>query len=359
MDRAERRLLENAWFPVATVDELDSGIVQGRILDTDLAVARVDGHITVTQNDCPHRGMAMSQGRIVDGLLECPYHGWLFDARSGRCVKIPSLPDGTEPTHASLTVYPTQVAYGLVWSSLSASSRPRVPFPRLPEEIGAQWHIAAGRPYEVACGIRQVTENFRDRAHQPFVHWRTMGHTSKEVPPYQVERKGWQLSYSTGVQLTPNRPDADANGEAGQHDMRYFVSLPSFACVCIGSPFGGRRITIQAATPADAAGEHILQFWAVGMDDDMLARGLELHELLAVEQSIFEEDHEILKRQVPTEAPLDLHSQAHTRADRFSIEYRRTYKEMLGAYAAGTGADPLREPELSAVRPDHLQSPGS
>lgn len=355
VDRTERRLLENAWFPVAVVDDLDNGVVQGRILDTDLAVARADGDITVTQNDCPHRGMAMSRGRIVDGLLECPYHGWLFDARSGRCVKIPSLPDGTEPTHASLKVYPTRVAYGLVWSSLSVLSRPRVPFPRLPQELGTRWHIAPGRPYEVACGIRQITENFRDRAHLPFVHRRTMGHTSKEVPPYQVERKDWELSYSTAVQLTLNREEGDVNDEAGRHEMRYFVSLPSFAGVCVGSPFGGRRIVIQVATPVDAAGEHVLQFWAVGMDDKMLGRGLEFHELLAVERSIFEEDHEVLERQVPTEAPLDLHSQAHTRADRFSIEYRRTYKEMLSGFAAGAGADPLPEPEPPAVRPDHLQ----
>jgi len=355
MDRAEHRLLENAWFPVATVDDLDNGVVQGRILDTDLAVARADGYITVMQNDCPHRGMAMSRGRIVGGLLECPYHGWLFDARSGRCVRIPSLPDGTEPAHAFLKVYPAQVAYGLVWSSLSAPSRPWVPFPRLPEEIGARWHIAPGRPYEVACGIRQITENFRDRAHLPFVHHRTMGHTSKEVPRYRVERKGWELSYSTGVQLTPNRADGDGGDGAGQHEMRYFVSLPSFACVCVGSPFGGRRIVIQVATPVDAAGEHVRQFWAVGMDDEMLGRGLELHELLAVEGSIFEEDHEVLERQVPAEAPLDLHSQAHTRADRFSIEYRRTYQELLSGYAAGTGADPLREPELSGSSPDHFQ----
>jgi phenylpropionate dioxygenase-like ring-hydroxylating dioxygenase large terminal subunit len=355
VDRAERRLLENAWFPVAVVDDLDNGVARGQILDTDLAVMRVDGDITVTQDNCPHRGMALSRGRIVNGLLECPYHGWLFDARSGHCVNVPSLP-GSElnsegRANASLKVYPTRVAYGLVWSSLNSLSQPGIPFPQMPEELGAGWHIAPGRPYEVACGIRQITENFRDRAHLPFVHWRTMGHTSKEVPLYRVERRGWGLSYTTGVQLTQNRTEGYANDTADQHEMRYFVGLPSFACVCIGSPFGGRRVVIQVATPVDAAGEHVLQFWAVGMDDKMLERGLQLEELLRVERSIFEEDHEILEWQVPTEAPLDLHSQAHTRADRFSIEYRRMYKNMLNEYGEGA----LPEP---AFRVDHPKEQG-
>ncbi|MBE8516397.1 aromatic ring-hydroxylating dioxygenase subunit alpha [Amycolatopsis sp. H6(2020)] len=351
MDQRERRFLENAWFPVATVDDLDGGIVPGRILDTDLAVARVGGEITVTQDDCPHRGMAMSRGRVVDGLLECPYHGWLFDGRSGSCVKIPSLPEGAEPVRAALKVYPARVAYGLVWSSLRASPQSETFFPRLLEELGGRWHIATGRPYRVSCGMRQITENFRDRAHLPFVHWKTMGHTSREVPPYRVEKKGRSLSYRTGVQLMPGQAD----GAAGQHEMEYFVSLPSAACVAIGSPFGGRRIVLQVATPVDAAGEHVRQFWAVGMDDDLIERGLELDELLAVEGAIFEEDHAVLERQVPAEAPLDLHAQAHTRADRFSIEYRRAYQEMLTGYAAGAGADPLRQAELQVVRPNNAK----
>lgn len=355
MDRTERRFLENAWFPVVTVDDLDNGVVQGRILDTDLAVARIGGKIAVTQNECPHRGMAMSQGRVVDGALECPYHGWLFDGQTGRCVRIPSLPDGTEQVHAALKVYPARVAYGLVWSSLRASSQSRTRFPRLLEELGGRWNIATGRPYRVACGIRQITENFRDRAHLPFVHWKTMGHTSKEVPPYRVEKKDWTLSYRTDVQLIPDPADGAADDGAGRHEMEYFVSLPSAACVSINSPFGGRRIVIQAATPVDAAGEHVLQFWAVGMDDDMLERGLELHELLAVEGAIFEEDHAVLERQVPAEAPLDLHSQAHTRADRFSIEYRRAYKEVLAEYASSSGTNPLRQAEIPVVRPNNVK----
>lgn len=35
------------------------------------------------EDKCPHRGVALSEGRIEAGQLQCSYHGWLFD---GACV---------------------------------------------------------------------------------------------------------------------------------------------------------------------------------------------------------------------------------------------------------------------------------
>jgi phenylpropionate dioxygenase-like ring-hydroxylating dioxygenase large terminal subunit len=32
----------------------------------------------------------LSEGQIVDGKLECLYHGWQFDG-DGKCVKIPQV----------------------------------------------------------------------------------------------------------------------------------------------------------------------------------------------------------------------------------------------------------------------------
>ena len=32
----------------------------------------------------------LSEGQIVDGSLECLYHGWQFDGE-GKCVKIPQV----------------------------------------------------------------------------------------------------------------------------------------------------------------------------------------------------------------------------------------------------------------------------
>jgi phenylpropionate dioxygenase-like ring-hydroxylating dioxygenase large terminal subunit len=43
----------------------------------------------------------LSEGQLVDGKLECLYHGWQFDGQ-GKCVKIPQV-----SSHLSCTFNPT------------------------------------------------------------------------------------------------------------------------------------------------------------------------------------------------------------------------------------------------------------
>jgi len=53
---------------------------------------------------CPHRLVRLAHGTVVDGALQCPYHGWRFDD-GGRCVMVPSAgPDAAVPPRAHLPV---------------------------------------------------------------------------------------------------------------------------------------------------------------------------------------------------------------------------------------------------------------
>jgi phenylpropionate dioxygenase-like ring-hydroxylating dioxygenase large terminal subunit len=47
-------------------------------------------------DECPHRLAPLSEGRVVDGGLECPYHGWQFEGAGGGCVAIPQLEETAE-----------------------------------------------------------------------------------------------------------------------------------------------------------------------------------------------------------------------------------------------------------------------
>ena len=39
---------------------------------------------------CPHRGAPMDEGRIVDGCIECPWHGSRFRVPDGALVRGPA-----------------------------------------------------------------------------------------------------------------------------------------------------------------------------------------------------------------------------------------------------------------------------
>ena len=49
-------------------------------------VANIDGTYSAMDNVCVHRGGSLGQGVVLDGKVVCPWHGWMYDVRNGRCV---------------------------------------------------------------------------------------------------------------------------------------------------------------------------------------------------------------------------------------------------------------------------------
>jgi hypothetical protein len=135
----------------------------------------------------------------------------------------------------------------------------------------------------------------------------------------------------------------DANqAVAGRQDMSYHLTLPAFSCIRTSFPDGGRRYTIQLVAPLDREGGSARQFWFVGIDKTVADKhGVRIDEMFDYERRIFEEDWPVLANQMPKEPPLDLKLQAHTRADAFSIKYRRTYQDLMRASRAQASPKPV------------------
>jgi phenylpropionate dioxygenase-like ring-hydroxylating dioxygenase large terminal subunit len=94
---------------------------------------RPGGEVSAFPARCPHRLVPLAAGTVVEGRLQCPYHGWRFDAE-GRCVDIPSLgADGTPPPRADLPVpWAVEERHGWIWLAPERTTA-RCPSPQLTE----------------------------------------------------------------------------------------------------------------------------------------------------------------------------------------------------------------------------------
>ena len=364
MQPNEMDLLEHMWFPIARAEDVGVDRPFGaELLDRRLVVFRHAEGVTVATDRCPHRGGRLSHGRMVDGALQCPYHGWRWD-RGGRCVLVPSQP-GAHPS-AKLETRPAEERFGLVWTRLG---EPLVEPPSIPEtnEPGDGWETACGEWFDVRCGLRSITENFRDSSHFAFVHRETFADVNPEVPAYTVEREGWRLSWSIRLTFgTRWSVDGAAKVRASKYrfgetdgrrsgdermDLHYRFEVPSFAYVLTEHEDGGRRLVCQAAAPLDTTEGRCRVFWFVGANEAFRRRFGALDTQIAIEAKVFSEDVSIVEALDPLEAPLDLDGQAHVRADRYSVAYRRLYAELLDAFAKGRGRDTPLDP--SSPEPSH------
>lgn len=87
--------LQHRWFAVALAAKIGRKPVRVMLLSRPIVLVRLDGVSVVGfQDRCPHRHAPLSQGTVVNGTLQCPYHGWRFDEQ-GTLQALPGTPPDT------------------------------------------------------------------------------------------------------------------------------------------------------------------------------------------------------------------------------------------------------------------------
>ncbi len=81
----------NFWYPICLSEELSSDRPHpSQVLGLRFVAFRdQQGSPHVLSDTCVHRGGSLSKGKIKDGCIACPYHGWEY-AGDGRASLIPS-----------------------------------------------------------------------------------------------------------------------------------------------------------------------------------------------------------------------------------------------------------------------------
>ena len=311
----------HVWTPAIVAKRLGRRPLRVVIAGEPVVVFRgQDGAFGALIDRCPHRGVALSLGRVAeDGCLECRFHGWRF-ATDGEARFIPFNPDAKRGALAAAALPVRQVG-DMIWVYTAPRARPDAE-PAAPDGLTAPNLFRTYVTRDWACHWTRAMENMLDSPHLPYVHRRTIGRT--------LRRKMTTQSRMDIVwEDTPWGGRARANLD-GQHNP-VFLDYFRPNIMALNIPIPGRHLRVHAiVVPAE---EGRTRLTVVGSRD--FARTPLMNPWFAwLNGLIADEDRAVVESSGPEETP-PIGAEPSLPTDRATLRFRKYYHDTLrGASAA-------------------------
>jgi phenylpropionate dioxygenase-like ring-hydroxylating dioxygenase large terminal subunit len=309
------------WYPVVPLEHLADGPQRFELLGQPLALfldgAGVPGAL---EDRCCHRSARLSMGKVCDGALACPYHGWRYD-RAGQCVHVPQTPDAPASAHRMRKVraFRCQARYGYAWVALED---PLYDIPRIPEAEEGTYRLVH-EFYEVwNVGALRVMENELDMAHPSFVHLGTFGSPEHIMPVDAVVEKfdgGLQYRSTLGVAIAHH-----ATEKSNVRHMEATWFLPFVVRTRINYPDGPPHIIVNIQVPIDSSRSMMVQFCLLAN----MGEGMDAAKVIAFDRAVTLEDKALLEGTDP-DVPLDPLAERHIASDLPGVTMRQIVKDLL------------------------------
>ncbi|ULT89723.1 hypothetical protein L3Y34_008255 [Caenorhabditis briggsae] len=164
----------NGWYCVCESEKLQKNqIMEITILGQFLSLIRSEsGTVYITDSYCPHIGANFNiGGRVVrDNCIQCPFHGWIFSAETGKCVEVP-YDEGRIPEQAKVTTWPCIERNNNIYLWYHCDGvEPEWQIPEITEITEGLWKLGGRTEHELMCHIQEVPENGADIAHLNYLH---------------------------------------------------------------------------------------------------------------------------------------------------------------------------------------------
>jgi nitrite reductase/ring-hydroxylating ferredoxin subunit len=230
-------LFRQYWIPAMLASELpenDCPPVRAELLGEKLIAFRdTEGRYSLIEEFCAHRRVSLWFGRVEEGGIRCPYHGWKYD-HTGQCVDVPSEPEESGFCQSiKLQSYPLIKVGDVLWTHMGDPENP----PPEPE-----WEFATVAPEQTVttkriqeCNWLQALEGGIDSSHVSFLH-------SQELERDPLFKGAKANSYNLGdlkpvFEVSPSEGGlyigARRNAEDGQYYWRitqwvmpFFTMIP-------------------------------------------------------------------------------------------------------------------------------------
>lgn len=217
----------NFWYPAVESSNLTDTPVKVRMLGQDFVLWRdASGTACCVSNTCTHRGGSLGDGKVLDGCIQCPYHGWRFNG-DGHCTAIPSLgPAAKIPARTRIDAYPVEERYGLVFcflGDLPEDERP--PIMPISEWQQDGWTYTT-QSYQFDINFQRSIENGIDPAHNEFVH-DTHGFKGERedyfTPEVRPQSTPWGTGFEEWIEAPPLPEEAMKQASGRFEDAKMWV----------------------------------------------------------------------------------------------------------------------------------------
>ena len=75
----------SGFYKVCQIDEIEESRARMVLIDGEnIAIFRYDGKISAVNNICRHQNGPLGEGKIVDGCITCPWHGYQYLPHNGQ-----------------------------------------------------------------------------------------------------------------------------------------------------------------------------------------------------------------------------------------------------------------------------------
>lgn len=200
--------LRNLWYFVSDGGRLRKGrLFTKEILGEKIVFGRdPDGNPFALRDNCPHRGVPLSEGTFDGQTIRCCYHGWEFDC-TGTCQKIPALADASiNLQKIKVYSYPCKEVSGTVWVYLPYNKHPpqnlENSFPDL--LLPADKRLLHVDTIRIPTSIDHAVVGLVDPAHVTFVHQSWFWRTAKAA---KLKQKHFE-PIGLGFRMVPHAPSA-------------------------------------------------------------------------------------------------------------------------------------------------------
>ena len=103
----KKHIKQNGFHEVCTIDAIPEDCAKGVFINGEnIAIFKYDNKISAVNNVCRHQMGSLAEGKIIDGCITCPWHGYQYLPENGQ-----SPPPFTE----KLETYEVKIVRNKVW----------------------------------------------------------------------------------------------------------------------------------------------------------------------------------------------------------------------------------------------------